>query len=273
LTGRDGQVGARLEQALAAIGTVAATSRRELDLSNVERLRQQVRNARPEVIVNAAAYTAVDKAETETERASAINAVAPGVLAEEAKRLGALLVHYSTDYVFSGAASTPYREDDATAPVNAYGHTKLDGEQRIRASGCRHLILRTSWVYDTRGRNFLLTILKRARAGEKLRVVGDQLGVPNWSAMIARVTAAGIEHGTEGLFHLSAAGETSWHGFAREALRDSGVAATVEEITTAQYPTPARRPRYSVLDNDKLQRALSVRFADWREDLRSALSE
>jgi len=214
-TGRDGQVGARLAQALAPIGTVLATSRRELDLADADALRQHVRDARPDVIVNAAAYTAVDKAETETELASAVNAVAPGILAEEAKRLGALLVHYSTDYVFSGEANAPYKEGDATAPLSVYGRTKLDGEERIRSSGCRHLILRTSWVYDTRGRNFLLTILKRARAGETLRVVGDQQGVPNWSAMIARATAACIERGGEGLFHLSAAGQTSWHGFER----------------------------------------------------------
>jgi len=264
-------VGARLAQALAPIGTVLATSRRELDLADADALRQHVRDARPDVIVNAAAYTAVDKAETETELASAVNAVAPGILAEEAKRLGALLVHYSTDYVFSGEANAPYKEGDATAPLSVYGRTKLDGEERIRSSGCRHVILRTSWVYDTRGRNFLLTILKRARAGETLRVVGDQQGVPNWSAMIARATAACIERGGEGLFHLSAAGQTSWHGFAREALGYAGVAATLEEITSAQYPTPAPRPRYSVLDNGKLERAVGLRFADWREDLRAAL--
>jgi dTDP-4-dehydrorhamnose reductase len=264
-------VGARLEPALAPIGTVLATSRHELDLADADALRQHVRDARPDVIVNAAAYTAVDKAETETALATAVNAVAPGVLAEEAKRLGALLVHYSTDYVFSGEASAPYKEDDPTAPLNEYGRTKLDGEKRIGSSGCRYLILRTSWVYDTRGRNFLLTILKRARAGETLRVVGDQQGVPNWSAMIARVTAACLERGGEGLFHLSAAGQTSWHEFAREALGYAGVTATLEEITTAQYPTPARRPRYSVLDNHKLERAFGLRFADWREDLRAAL--
>jgi len=265
-------VGARLEQALAPIGTVTATSRREVDLAHADSLRQHVRQARPDVIVNAAAYTAVDKAETETALATAVNAVAPGVLAEEAKRLGALLVHYSTDYVFSGEASNPYQEDDAKAPLNAYGRTKLEGEKRVRASGCRHLILRTSWVYDTRGRNFLLSILKRARAGDKLRVVGDQQGVPNWSAMVARVTAACLARGGEGLFHLSAAGQTSWYGFAREALASAGVTAAMEEITTAQYPTQARRPRYSVLANGKLQRAFGLRFADWREDLRAALS-
>jgi dTDP-4-dehydrorhamnose reductase len=264
-------VGARLEQALAPIGAVLATSRHELDLADVDALRRQVRGARPDVIVNAAAYTAVDKAETETELAAAVNAVSPGVLAEETKRLGALLVHYSTDYVFSGEASAPYKEDDPTAPVNVYGHTKLEGEGRIRGSGCRHLILRTSWVYDTRGRNFLQTVLKRARAGETLRVVGDQQGVPNWSAMIARVTAACLQRGGEGLYHLSAAGATSWYGFAREALGNAGVTATLEEITTAQYPTAARRPRYSVLDKGKLERAFGLRFADWREDLRAAL--
>lgn len=264
-------MGARLEQVLASIGTVTATSRRELDLADPHSLRQHVREARPDVVVNAAAYTGVDKAETETGLATAVNAVAPGVLAEEAKRLGALLVHYSTDYVFSGEASTPYQEDDATAPLNAYGRTKLEGEKRIRASGCRHLILRTSWVYDTRGRNFLVTILKRARAGERLRVVGDQQGVPNWSAMIARVTAACLARGGEGLFHLSAAGTTSWHGFAREALACAGVAAAVEEISSAEYPTQARRPRYSVLDSGKLERSFGCRFDDWREDLRAAL--
>jgi dTDP-4-dehydrorhamnose reductase len=266
-------VGARLQPALAPLGTVLATSRHELDLADAQTLRQRMRDARPDVIVNAAAYTAVDKAETETGLATAINAVAPGTLAEEAKRLGALLVHFSTDYVFSGEASLPYREEDATAPINVYGRTKLEGEERIRASGCRHLILRTSWVYDTRGRNFLLTILKRARAGEKLRVVGDQQGVPNWSATIARVTARCIQSGGEGLFHLSAAGATSWHGFAREALERLGVPAKMEEITTREYPTPARRPRYSVLANGKLERALGLRFADWREDLREALGE
>ena len=272
LTGRGGQVGSELLGKLKSAGEVIATGRAELDLADVDAIRRVVRETRPGLIVNAAAYTAVDKAESEPALAAKINAMAPGVLAEEAKRLGALLVHYSTDYVFDGEKNAPYVEDDAPRPLNAYGRTKLEGETRVRASGCRHLLLRASWVYGLQGRNFLLAILDRARRGERLRVVGDQVGAPTSSATIARVTVQCLKREGEGLFHLSASGATSWCGFARAALQIAGLENDVEEIATSEYPTAAQRPRYSVLANARLQRTFGLRLADWREDLVSVLS-
>ncbi|HEX9183652.1 MAG TPA: dTDP-4-dehydrorhamnose reductase, partial [Burkholderiales bacterium] len=252
LLGRNGQVGWELERTLAPLGELKAFDRAALDLADVPRLAAAVRALQPEVIVNAAAYTAVDKAETDREAAFAVNATAPRVLAEEAKRIGALLVHYSTDYVFDGEKQAPYVEDDATHPINVYGESKLAGEQAITKSGCRHLILRTSWVYGPRGKNFMLTMLRLAKERPELRVVDDQVGAPTSSPEIARATIALLEKRAEGLYHMTAGGETSWCGFARAILAQARIAIPVVPIRTEEYPTPARRPRNSRLDCSRL---------------------
>ena len=209
------------------------------------------REARADVIVNAAAYTAVDRAERESELAMAVNGSAPGVIAEEAKRLGALLVHYSTDYVFDGNKTTPYAEEDSTGPLNVYGKSKLAGEAAIRSSGCRYLILRSSWVYGPHGSNFFLTIARRALAGEDLRVVADQTGVPTTSAFVADVTAQITGKGTpgSGVYHAVPEGQTTWFDFARAIVDGLGAKVRVTPITSEEFRAPAKRPRYSVLDN------------------------
>jgi dTDP-4-dehydrorhamnose reductase len=266
-------VGWELERALASLGQVFAFDHTSLDLAQPEQIAARVREMKPELIVNAAAYTAVDRAEEEPELAMRVNGIAPGILAEEAKRLGALLVHYSTDYVFDGTKTAPYDEEDATGPVNAYGRSKLAGEEAIRAAGCRHLILRTSWVYGLRGWNFLLTILRLAREGKPLRVVDDQVGAPTWCRDIATATAQllAAPRAAQGLFHLAAAGATSWFGFAREILAASGIAAPLQAIATSEYPTPARRPANSQLAVRKLRERTGVALADWRESLMRCL--
>jgi dTDP-4-dehydrorhamnose reductase len=275
LTGRGGQLGWELERALAPLGEVTATDRAALDLADPEAIRRALRAARPEVIVNAAAYTAVDRAESEPELAMRVNGAAPGELAEEAKRLGALLVHYSTDYVFDGAKRAPYAEDDAPQPLNVYGRSKLAGERAIAAAGARHLILRTSWVYGLRGRNFLLAILRRAQSGETLRVVDDQRGAPTWSRQIAQATVHVLArcHDAAGLYHLSAAGQTTWCGFARAIVEAAGLAAAVQPIPSAEFCAAAARPRYSVLGCTKAARDLGVRLPDWREGLARCMAE
>lgn len=265
LTGRDGQVGSELARALAPLGEVAATTRAELDLSDADAIRRAMRQGKPQVVVNAAAYTAVDRAEGESGPAMQVNGVAPGVLAEEAKRLGALLVHFSTDYVFDGEKAAPYIEEDLPGPLNVYGATKLEGERRIAASGCRHLILRTSWVYGANGRNFLRAMLEAARSGRPVAVVDDQRGAPTASPAIAAAAVQCLGKGAEGLWHLSAAGETTWHGFAEAILR-----APVRAISSAQYGARARRPRNSLLDNAKLHR-IGVALPDWRVQLDGVL--
>ena len=266
LTGRNGQVGSELVELLQPLGEVLATDRSELDLADADAIRQALRERRPDVIVNPAAYTAVDKAETEEALAVRINGEAPGVMAEEAKRLGALLVHYSTDYVFDGAAERPYREDDAVAPLGAYGRTKLEGEKRIRGAGCRHLIVRTAWVYG-RGGNFVRAIVRQARLGNALRVVNDQFGAPTWARDIARVTQQLIRAGAHGTVHVSAAGRASWYEVAREVLRLTGLQVEVRPVSTAEYGARAPRPRYSVLDNGRLRSLGVPLIGDWRESL------
>jgi dTDP-4-dehydrorhamnose reductase len=274
LSGRNGQVGWELERSLGPLGELVATDRAVLDLADPESIRRAVREARPAVIVNAAAYTGVDRAETEPDTAMRINAAAPGVLAVEAKRLGALLVHYSTDYVFDGAKEAPYTEEDRAHPLNVYGKSKLEGEQAIVASGCRHLILRTSWVYSTRGNNFLRTILRRAREQPELRVVNDQIGAPTSAAAIARATAAVLSHERrEGIFHMSASGKTSWHGFAEAIVARTGLATRIVGIRSEEYPTAARRPRNSLLDNAKLNGAFGIALEDWRDQLAGVMAE
>ncbi len=272
LTGRSGQVGWELQKALAPLGELVALGRAELDLAQPERIREAVRAAKPEVIVNAAAYTAVDKAEGEREAAFAVNATAPGLLAEEANRAGALLVHYSTDYVFDGAKSAPYVEDDAPNPINVYGASKLAGERAVVDSGCRYLILRTSWVYGPRGKNFYLTMLRLAKERSALEVVDDQVGAPTSSLEIARATATLIEKGAQGLYHMTAAGETSWCGFARAILGQAGIATPVVAIRTEDFPTPAKRPRNSRLDCARLRAEHGVALAPWEEALAEVMA-
>ncbi|MHB0974264.1 MAG: dTDP-4-dehydrorhamnose reductase [Thiobacillus sp.] len=283
LTGANGQVGWELRRTLSGLGEVAALDSQAMNLADADAVRRKVREIAPRVIVNPAAYTAVDKAESEPERARAVNAVAPGILAEEAGRLGALLVHYSTDYVFNGGGTTPWREDDACDPLNVYGATKLAGEHAIQASGCRHLIFRTSWVYGARGSNFLLTMRRLMRERPELKIVADQVGAPTWCRDLAEATAqvlsqvaspmhAADEAGSWGVYHMTNAGETSWHGFA-EAIQaldefdETCVPAHLRPIPSADYPTPAKRPLNSRLNSDKLERMFGLRLQDWRAAL------
>jgi dTDP-4-dehydrorhamnose reductase len=275
--GARGQLGFELARVLPAQGEVTALDRTQLDLSDVDGIREKLRALRPALVVNAAAYTAVDQAEREPEQAETINARAPAILAEEAKRLDALLIHYSTDYVFDGAAAVPYSEDAPTRPLSVYGASKLHGEQAIAGSGCRYVILRTSWVYALRGRNFLLTIRRLAAERDELRIVADQFGVPNWSRALAEATATLVGHGLDvlaeraGIYHLSAHGSTSWFEFAR-AIVGPVDSPRVLPITTADYPTVARRPPYAVLATEKLERVFGISLADWRETLARCLS-
>jgi len=274
LTGREGQVGWELQRSLAALGDVVATNRHELDLRDSTAMRRSVREARPDIIVNAAAYTAVDNAESERDIATQVNAIAPAILAEQAKLLGALLVHYSTDYVFDGSKQAPYKEEDTPNPLSVYGRTKLEGEQAIAASKCRHLIFRTSWVYAPRGRNFLLAILKAAREKPELRVVDDQFGAPTSSAAIAEATARVLRAGgPEGLYHMSAGGRTSWFNFAHAILHKLAIATPVIPIRSDQYPAKAIRPRNSVLDNARLKQAFDVSLPGWESQLEQVVSQ
>jgi dTDP-4-dehydrorhamnose reductase len=249
-----------------------ATDRSTLDLADADAVRRVIRQAKPDVIVNAAAYTAVDKAETEEPLAMRINADGPGVLAEEAKRSGALLIHYSTDYVFDGSKLRPYVEGDRVAPLGAYGRSKLEGEKRIRAAGCAHLIVRTAWVYG-KGGNFIRAVLRQAGQGAELRVVNDQIGAPTWARDIARVTAQLLKRRAEGVFHVSAAGQASWYDVALEMKRRTGFAVQVRPVSTSEYGARAPRPAYSVLDNAKLRAAGIPPIADWRQCLGVYLDE
>jgi dTDP-4-dehydrorhamnose reductase len=273
LTGCRGQVGSELEPALAALGEVIATSRRALDLADEQAIRRAIRDAKPDIIVNAAAYTAVDKAESEPELAMRVNGVAPGVLGEEAKRLGALLVHYSTDYVFDGEKRSPYNEDDAPNPVSHYARTKLAGERAIAASGCRHLVLRTSWVYGPLAANFYQIIARKAAAGEPMRMVDDQASVPTPSTFVARYTVALLRERANGLLHLVPSGSATRYEFAREVVRATGSKSQVQPARTAEFPAPARRPAYSVLDNRKAAAVLGVELPDWQFLLYALTSE
>ena len=277
VVGARGQIGYELTQRLPAYGEVVALDRSRLDLSDADAIRATVRSVKPQIVINAAAYTAVDRAEEQRELAFAINARGPGILAEEAKQLGALLVHYSTDYVFDGRASTPYAEDAATAPLNVYGESKLAGEQAIASSGCAHLTLRTSWVYAARGGNFLLTVRKLAAERDELRIVADQFGVPNWARAIADATARLVAlprarlAERAGLYHLSGTGVATWFDFAR-AILGSAQRPRLTAITTAQYPTAARRPAYAVLSADKFRGTFGFGLPDWRLMLQDCLA-
>ncbi len=294
LTGATGQVGGELLQTLRPLGEVIAPARGEMDLANAPSVREMIRAVRPRWIVNPAAYTAVDKAESEPELAYAINAEAVGVMGQEAQAIGAGVIHFSTDYVFDGSGSAPYRETDATSPVSVYGASKLAGERALAESGAGHMIFRTSWVYGARGKNFLLTILKLARERETLRVVADQYGAPTWSRDLARMTAevigqceakarngeiAGVLADTGGVCHAAGTGETTWYGFALEAVRlqqerePNARFAEIEAITTAEYPTPAKRPANSRMNCGRLMERFGWKMMDWRDSLREVLAE
>lgn len=284
LIGRNGQVGWELHRCLASAGELVATDYPDIDLKRGESIRQWVRDTKPQVILNAAAYTAVDKAESEPDVALAINGTAPGILAEEAKRLGAWLIHYSTDYVYDGSKTEPYVETDPTAPLGTYGRSKLAGDDAVRAVGGRHVIFRLCWVYGLRGSNFLLTMQRLAREREVLRVVRDQMGAPTWSRLIAESTAWALgqvltarePEAYVGLYHLASAGQTSWHGFAEAIVNlmpsETRKCRQVEAITTAEYPTSARRPAWSVLSCAKLERTFGLRLPPWDEGLRLAVT-
>ena len=289
LLGKNGQVGWELQRALAPVGTVVALDRGGADglhgdLEDLDGIDRTVRSLAPDVIVNAAAYTAVDKAETDVERAQRINAEAPGVLARAAATVGALLVHYSTDYVFDGSGDTPWRENAPTAPLSVYGRSKLAGEEAIRAAGCRHLILRTSWVYATRGGNFARTMLRLAAERERLTVIADQHGAPTGAELIADVSAHALraEHADRslgGTYHLAAGGETSWHGYASfviEQARKLGAtlkAGEIAPIGTRDYPTAAARPLNSRLDTSRLRERFGLALPDWRDGVARMLRE
>jgi dTDP-4-dehydrorhamnose reductase len=285
VTGKNGQVGWELQRALAPLGEVVAVDRQQLNLADVDSIRQAVRHIGPDLIVNAGAYTAVDKAEEDQATAMAVNGVAPGVLAEEAKRLGAAIIHYSTDYVFDGEKGSPYEEIDAPNPQGVYGATKLAGEKAVAAAGAPHLMLRTAWVYGLRGKNFLLTMLRLAGERDELRVVDDQIGAPTWSRMIADATAAivaqGHGHGgiarllsdRGGLYHLTAGGQTSWFGFASAIVAHAAKQPRMTPITTAEYPLPATRPAYSVMSNARLERVFGIRLPAWDAALEMCLAE
>jgi len=282
LLGRHGQVARELQLTLAGAGELIVLGHDQLDLAAPAQIRRQVRALKPQLIINAAAHTAVDQAESEPELAFALNATAPGVLAEEAAALGVPLLHYSTDYVFDGSQSAPYDEDDAPNPLSVYGRSKLAGEQAIRAVGGAHLILRTSWVYSLHGRNFLLTMQRLLQERDELRVVDDQIGAPTWAGSIATATAQLVERwragraGPWGTYHLCAAGETSWFGFAgaiAERLREQGKpCARLLPIPSSAYPTPARRPLNSRLSCARLHADWGVQLPDWRSALRDCLA-
>ena len=290
LLGKGGQVGWELQRSLSVLGEVTALDFDSTeycgDFSNPEGVAATVRTLAPDVIVNAAAHTAVDKAESEPDFARKLNATTPGLIAQEAAKLNALLVHYSTDYVFDGGGDAPRKETDATGPLSVYGATKLDGEQRIAATGCRHLIFRTSWVYAARGGNFAKTMLRLAQEREKLSVINDQWGAPTGADLIADVTAHAIRHATAnegdlGLYHLVTSGETTWHAYASHVIDRARVlrpdfAWKVQEIAavpTAAFPTPAHRPLNSRLETRKLQTAMRLHLPSWQQGVDRMLQE
>jgi dTDP-4-dehydrorhamnose reductase len=287
ILGQQGQVAWELQRTLASLGDVTVCGSQALDLANPDSIREQVRSIQPDIIVNAAAYTAVDKAETESELCMSINAIAPGILAELARESQALLVHYSTDYVFDGSKTSPYLETDPTNPMSVYGASKLAGERAIIQADCAHLIFRTTWVYGNRGKNFLLTILRLAADKTKLKIVADQIGSPTWSRSISEATAqiiAQCRHdrsSVKGLYNLSAAGKTSWHGFANQIIDrsrsiDPELALAIEQILpipATDYPTPAQRPANSVLDNSKILADFGVQLPDWQVSLEQCMQK
>lgn len=292
LTGKNGQVGWELQRALAPMGEVMAVGKQEMDLADPDSIRRVIRELRPSIIVNAAAYTAVDKAESEPDLAMAINGIAPGIMAEEAGRLKAAIVHYSTDYVFDGTKKAPYSEEDAPNPLNVYGKTKLAGERAVQAVGASHLILRTSWVYGLRGKNFLMTMLRLSKEKDKMKVVNDQQGAPMWSRMLAEMTThllaphfyspsghvADALAGLSGLYHATSGGKTTWYGFAKKTFElhsrmTGNPMPGLIPITTADYPLPAIRPRNSCLSGEKLLNTCGMAMPSWEQSLALCLEE
>ncbi len=283
LVGKNGQVGWELQRTLAPLGEVVALDRQSMDLTSADSIRRVIRDNRPDLIVNAAAYTAVDKAESDVDKAMAINGTAPGIMAEEMQKLGGALVQYSTDYVFDGEKAQPYVEDDAVSPLGVYGASKLAGERAIQAVGVPHLIFRTSWVYGARGKNFLLTMLQLSKEREELKVVADQIGAPTWSRMIAEMTGQALAccaapQGMElsevsGIYHLTGGGATSWFGFTQAILENVTQRALdarlprLMPITTSDYPTPAKRPKNSQMSNAKLARVFGLVNPTWESQL------
>ena len=302
LTGRTGQLGSELHRLLPGLGEVIAPDRKEVDLREPEKIRQIMRNVKPQLLVNAAAYTAVDAAETDEANALAVNSEAPLLLAQEAKKLGAMLVHFSTDYVFDGSKKAPYVETDPPVPLNAYGRTKLAGEQAIRSSGADHLIFRTSWVYATQGRNFLLTILRLATEREELKVIDDQIGSPTSAVDLAEATTAILAGmiarakdqltlpSVDGIYHMTAADYTTWYEFAKAILEETAstrqnlpwltsatkgrpiIARRVLPISTRAFGSPTHRPAYSVLSNARLKEAFGITLPAWRTQLQKCFS-
>lgn len=287
ITGANGQLGFELQRALAPLGVVIATDRHACDLSNPDSIRTAVRAAKPDVIFSAGAYTAVDKAESEPNLGCAVNATAPEILGEVAAKLGALVIHYSTDYVFDGTKPSAYCETDSTNPLGVYGKTKLEGENALAASGADHLIFRTSWVIGAHGKNFIKTILRLASSRDELRIVADQFGAPTGAALLAdasthiatRYLRDGRGNFPFGLYHLTAGGETSWHGFAEHIVAKATAAnfklqATpkgILPITTSEYPTPAARPANSRLDTSKFRTAFGLHLPDWKHGVDQVL--
>ncbi len=287
LLGKNGQVGWELQRSLAPLGEVLALDRNSSthcgDLANLEGLAETVRVFRPQVVVNAAAYTAVDKAESDQTTAHLINALAPEVLSRACAAIDALLVHYSTDYVFDGGGQTPWVETDTTGPVNVYGRSKLAGEQGIAKQGARHIVFRTSWVYGTEGGNFAKTMLRLAQEREKMAVINDQFGAPTGAALLADITALSLQQTQtlSGIYHLAAAGETTWHAYAQYVLQTAkqfkpDIDYKVKEVAavpTSEFPTPAQRPLNSRLNCSKLQQALQCQLPDWQKGVDSMLSK
>jgi dTDP-4-dehydrorhamnose reductase len=279
LLGAKGQLGVELEKVLAPESDLIALSRREVDLADGNAMRMAVRRAQPEIVINAAAYTAVDRAESESAIARTINAIAPGILAEETARAGAALIHFSTDYVFDGSRAGSWTESDKPAPLNIYGKTKLEGERAIEAAGGRYFIFRTSWVYAAHGANFLRTMVRLARERKQLSIVNDQVGAPTSAGELARAVRGAIpqiDTAQPGVYHMTCRGQTSWFGFAQAIFAGLGGVVPAPElipIATAQYPTPAQRPRNSVLDCAKLERAMGIRLLPWEEALAKVIEE
>ena len=290
LLGKNGQVGWELQRSLAALGNLTALDRHSThycgDLADLKGITDTVRSLRPDIIVNAAAHTAVDRAESEPELARALNALAPGVLADESEKIGAGLVHYSTDYVFDGSGSQPWQESDSTAPLSTYGSSKLEGERRIQAANARHLVFRTSWVYAARGGNFAKTMLRLAKERDQLTVINDQFGAPTGAELLADVTALALRCALSapslaGIYHLAAAGETTWYGYAQTVLahaQQAGIALkagpeAVIAVPTKAFPTPAQRPLNSRLNTQKLQTAFGLTLPDWQIGVTRMLNE
>lgn len=280
IIGNKGQVGWELQRTLAPIGNVIGHDRETLDISSPQSIQEVIRQVKPSIIVNAAAYTAVDKAETDQSICSAINTTGPMLLAEQAKKQQALLIHYSTDYVFDGSSTNPYKEIDSPNPQNFYAKSKLEGDLAIAASGCKHIILRTSWVYGSRGHNFLLTMLKLGQQRDTLKIVDDQIGAPTWSRMIAESTAQIVTNYEDqnGIYNLTSEGKTSWFGFAKaifdlQASKTSCKVPNLINIPSSEYPTPAKRPQNSLLCHEKLLKTFGIRLPNWKAALEMCFEE